>query len=134
MIKDAIENWEKNKPAILAEFKSNHPEAYIDVVRTVIRNITDDQDWGAFCPDPERIHQIDDGDYQGTLVFVIGAQGYQPSNYWYVKVNYGSCSGCDTLQAIREYSDEKPTDDQANQYLTLALHIVQGLKKMGDDE
>lgn len=63
------------------------------------------------APHPERIHQIDDGDYQGTLIFVIGAGGYQPSRYWYVKVGYGSCSGCDTLQAIRGYEDDAPTKE-----------------------
>ena len=40
-------------------------------------------------PGLERIHRIDDGDYQGTLVFVIGGKGYQLSTYWYVKVSYG---------------------------------------------
>ena len=67
-------------------------------------------------------------------MFVIAARGYQPSDYWYVKISYGSCSGCDTLEAIRAYSDDPPTPEQIDDYLTLALHIVQGLKKMGDDE
>lgn len=51
-----------------------------------------------------------------------------------MKVGYGSCSGCDTLEAIRDYSSEKPTPEQVKDYMALALHIVQGLKKMGDDE
>jgi hypothetical protein len=88
-------------------------------------------------PDPTRIHQIDDGDYQGTLLFVIAASGYQPSDYWYVKVGYGSCSGCDTLQAIDGYggySDEAPSKDQVDDYMTLALHIIQGLKSMQGEQ
>ncbi len=80
--------------------------------------------------DPERIHRIDDGDYQGTLVFVIGASGYQPSTYWYVTVGYGSCSGCDTLEAIRFYGDDPPTSQQVTDYATLAPHIVEGLREM----
>lgn len=71
---------------------------------------------------------------QGALVYVIGATGYQPDKYWYVKVGYGSCSGCDTLEAIREYQDGKPTERQVNKYMTLALHIVQGLRLMGGSE
>ena len=68
-------------------------------------------------------------------MFIIGAKGYQPSDYWYVKVGYGSCSGCDTLEAIRGYSDEKPTPDQVKDYVTLALHVVfEEMKKMGNDE
>lgn len=130
MIKEAVAQWEKNKDAIYAAFKEKHPDNYQDVVKTVIQHITMEDDYDDFSPDPNRIHEIDDGEYQGTLVYVIGAKGYQPSDYWYVKVGYGSCSGCDTLQAIKNYDDEPPTDDQAKQYHTLALHIVQGLKKM----
>src|SRR5690606_41690756 len=104
---------------------------YRAVVKAVCQVITPD-DYGDI--DPERIHEIDDGDYQGTLVYVIAATGYQPDDYWYVRVGYGSCSGCDTLEAIKEYSDEPPTDDQVAQYMPLALHIVQGLRKMGGEE
>lgn len=31
------------------------------------------------------------------------------------------------------YSDEAPTDAQVNDYMTLALHIVQGIKAMQED-
>lgn len=129
-IKEFIELWERNKPAIRAVFEAAHPDDYEAIVKTVIENI---QSGGYDDPDPERITSIDHGDYQGTLVFVIGAKGYQPDTYWYVKVGYGSCSSCDTLQDIRGYGDEKPTRQQVDDYMTLAMHIVQGLKKMGDD-
>ena len=81
---------------------------------------------------PERIHKIDDGDYQGTLLFVIAAKGYQPSKYWAVSVGYGSCSGCDTLEGIKSDGDygESPNKQQIADYMTLALHIVQGLKQI----
>ena len=46
-------------------------------------------------PDPNRITVADYGSYQGTLVFVIGATGYQPWCHWSVVVGYGSCGGCD---------------------------------------
>jgi len=131
MIKEAVKNWESHKGKIEDLFREKHPDEYLDVVKNVVQYIANDE---SLELDPGRIHKIDDGDYQGTLVFVIGARGYQPSDYWYVKIYYGSCSGCDTLSAIRNYDDGKPTDDQVKQYMTLALHIVQGLKKMGDDD
>lgn len=109
-----------------------HPSSYDDIVKAVVSVVTND-DYEAI--DPERIHCIDDGDYQGTLLFVIAAKGYQPSDYWYVKVGYGSCSGCDTLEGIKNHRDDEPaTEEQIGEYMTLALHIVQGLKKMGDGE
>ena len=37
------------------------------------------------------------------------------------------------LEHIHSLNYGKPTKEQVDQYMTLALHIVQGLKKMGDD-
>jgi hypothetical protein len=111
-------------------FVDSHPGSYGALVQTVVETISDG-DYGS--PDPNRIHEIDDGDYQGTLVFVIADNGYQPNTYWIAKVGYGSCSGCDTLQAIRDsgsWTDEKPSESQASDYQTLALHIVQYLKEV----
>lgn len=136
MIKDFLERFESAKPTLLAGFKTAHPENYKAIVAAVVEAVrpTGDHAYDWESPDPARIHEIDDGYYQGTLVYVIAAGGYQPSDYWYVKVGYGSCSGCDTLEGIREYSSDAPSDEQAAQYLVLATHIVQGLKKMGNDD
>jgi hypothetical protein len=132
MITEFVSRFDKQREALLAGFKAKHPDSYDDIVKAVVTAVTDEDEYRS--PDPERIHKIDDGEYQGTLVYVIAAKGYQPSDYWYVKVGYGSCSGCDTLQNISGYSHEPPTDQQAADYLTLALHVMQGLKKMGDEE
>lgn len=61
---------------------------------------------------------------------IIASKAYQPSKYWYVCINYGSCSGCDTYENIRSYSNDPPTEDQVKSYWTLALHIVQQMKEM----
>lgn len=129
-----VSRWEKNKEQVRIAFMKR-PDSYEDIVRAVVKAVSSDE-YEEAALDPERIHLIDDGDYQGTLVFVIAEQGYQPSSYWYVKVNYGSCSGCDTFQSIQELGeyDEPPTSAELDGYMTLALHIVQGLKKMGDEE
>lgn len=96
---------------------------YSDIVRIVIDAIHEDDG----DPNPNAIHEIDDGDYQGMLLFVIPADEWQPYDYWYVRVFYGSCSACDTLQSILYDSDDR--DQQINDLLTLALHIFQGLNK-----
>lgn len=131
MIQEFVDRFMAKKDDISAVFTERHPEEYKDVVCAVVEALHDPDIYDSI--DPSRIHQIDDGSCQGTLVFVIGGSGYQPDDYWYVKVGYGSCSGCDTLQGISGYSDEKPTAEQVAEYMTLALHVVQGLKKMGDD-
>ena len=129
MIQEFVNRWMAQQEIARAKFAARHPDNYEEIVKTVIEVVSTDL---YDDPAPNRIHLIDDGDYQGTLVFVIGAKGYQPSDYWYVKVSYGSCSGCDTLESIKDYSDAPPTENQVNDYMTLALHIVQGLRKMDD--
>lgn len=87
------------------------------------------------APDFKKIHEIDDGNYQGTLLFLVPVRGYQPSTYWVFKVNYGSCSGCDTLEAI-ESADRYDEDcnilplseQQKKDYMTLILHMIQSAK------
>lgn len=133
MIKEFIKRFDAAREELRAEFKTAHPEDYEAIVKAVVRVLggTEDDDYDDYNqPDVNRIHVIDDGDWQGTLVFVIGARGYQPSTYWYTMVGYGSCSGCDTLQRISSYSGVPPTDRQADEYMTLALHIVQKMRVM----
>lgn len=132
MIQEFVDKFIASEHDIKAKFAEKHPDSYQDIVRLVIETISaDTSDYDS--PDPDRIHTINDGDYQGTLVFVIGAGGYQPSQYWYVKIYYGSCSGCDTLEAISSYSSEPPTPEQVNDYWTLALHVCQGLGAMQEE-
>jgi hypothetical protein len=128
MIQEFVKVWDEHKSDIEAKLKTAHP-SYTDLVKYVVEMLHDHLDeYGA--PDPKRIHAIDDGDYQGTLVYIIAASGYQPSTYWAVKISYGSCSGCDTLQAISDDSSDSPSDKQVKDYLGLCLHIIQGLKEI----
>ena len=138
MIQEFVDRFIAAQPTLFTE---KHPNSYEDIVRAVVEVINPDDDYGwggQDLPSPNRIHAINDGDYQGTLVFVIGASGYQPSTYWVTKVSYGSCSGCDTFQSIQqgaEYDYElgeyaRPTPEQAKDYQTLALHIVQNMREV----
>ncbi len=131
MIKELVERFDAAREQLRAKFSQAHPGGYEDIVKAVIEAVSSKSTYGD--PDPERIHCIDDGEYQGTLLFLIAANTYQPSLYWFVYVGYGSCSGCDTFAAIREANwSGGPTEEQVNDYMTLALHIVQGLKVLGD--
>lgn len=130
MLQVAIDRFLSRKSLLEEKLGSRHWTDYSTLVKMVIELVTSEDDYDDFNPDPERIHCIDDGDYQGTLIFLIGAKGYQPSIYWSMKVYYGSCSGCDTLQAIYDYSDEKPTEDQVKDYYTLCLHLIESMKEI----
>ena len=79
---------------------------------------------------------IDNGDYQGTQIFIIPINTYQPGvdEYVYTHTYYGSCSGCDTLQAIQSWDgDELPNEEQVKDYMELALHLLQKCHFMKED-
>ena len=128
MIQEFVDKYVAGQDEFIAKMakmidKENYSfPSYTDIIGAVVEIINPDGDYG--LPDPKRIHRIDDGDYQGTLVFVIAATGYQPYTYWVTKVGYGSCSGCDTLQAIQY---DTPIDTQLADLYTLGLHAVQGM-------
>lgn len=132
MIPAFVTAWDRHRAAVREEWRVRQPEHYYEIVRRVVQCLATAQpgpgEWGT--PDPDRITAIDHGDYQGTHVYVIGETGYQPSTYWYVRVSYGSCSGCDALEAARYYGVGPSPDDSLDQMMTLALHVVQRIKRM----
>lgn len=77
----------------------------------------------------ERIHEIDDGDYQGTLVYLIPFDTYQPGAYEYLMtyVGYGSCSGCDTLLSIIGYTVGEVTEEMINDLVTLCRDLIMNI-------
>ena len=131
MIQKFVDRFMARRCEVEARFREKHVKEYKDVVRIVVEVLRNDE-YGEM--DPKRIHEIDDGHYQGTKVFVIACTGYQPDIYYAVAVDYGSCSLCDLLESIHNYGDGQPTDDQVRQYWTLALHVVQNLKMIDKAE
>jgi hypothetical protein len=106
-------------------------DGYKGILQETLKLMFPDPDYGE--PDWETIHVINDGDYQGTFVFLVPSKTYQPSTYLLTKVYYGSCGGCDTLQAIYDYESEYDWDTGVRTYteegekslITLALHLIQ---------
>lgn len=136
MIQKFVDAFMAAKPQMEAELSKAHPEDYTDLVKRVIRVCSTTSEWDFQAPDVNRLTVIDHGDYQGTLLYVVGAGGYQPSTYWTILVSYGSCSGCDTFEAIKNYTYDgpPPTPQQIGEYWTLMLHMVQNMKDISIDE
>ena len=78
---------------------------------------------------------IDNGDYQGTQIFLIPLDVYQldVNQYVYTNTYYGSCSGCDTLHAIFWRYDETPNEKQIIDLMQLALHLLQKCKMLEEE-
>ena len=122
-----IEKWENRKNKLKEWFEANEtPSSYKEIFEKIIELIITEDERNKF--NLEKIRVIDDGDYQGTQIFIAFLDTYQPSveEYIMTSVYYGSCSGCDTLQSIRYSSDE----NRVNDLMTLSLHMIQKMKWM----
>lgn len=137
MIKEYIEKFRTNKHLLREYFASTDQNEYGDylaILKKIIEiciyeKYTDDEF------DTDRITEIDDGDYSGTLLYLIPRDMYEPAEYDYLTtwVDYGSCCVCDTLQAIQSRSSNYkspwlPTEKQVDEYMTLALHMVEHME------
>ena len=137
MIKYCIEKWDKNKDLLRSALNNNKllnhvlnkndddPLEYLeykDLVKlTVMFILNDENEW-----DENKIKEIDDGDYQGTLLYLIPEDTYQPnsSEYLMTFVEYGSCSACDTLQTIQCYLDIRSRDKSIDDLMNLCKDLI----------
>jgi len=133
MIQEFVDRFMVRKAQLAEDLRAKEVYvSYEELVKLVVTSISEVSDYRG--PDPERVHVIDDGDYQGTALFIIGAKGYQPSTYWSVYVGYGSCSGCDSLQSLQDEWRYGDKDEATRQIMLMALHIVQSIRVVGDPE
>lgn len=135
MIQEIIKQWDENKGKLENYFKSTkqneYSQSYLDIIKKIFELVLTEKQYQL-----DRITVVDDGDYQGTQIFLIPENTYQPSANEYIITHtyYGSCSGCDTLQGIGGYSDEIPSENEVAEYMTLALHLVQKMSKLTDED
>lgn len=146
MIKEFVLAWEKNKDKLERYFRTNKQELYAeynDLVKLLFDivinpEIEAESIWTYNKKfDTSRILEIDDGEYQGTLIFVLHRNKYCPSveDYVYTSVDYGSCSHCDILLRINDYCTETlPCEEQIRDYMQLSLHLLQRCKYMEQED
>lgn len=133
MIKEFVEAWDKNKDKLMEYFKTHSQEEYSqyqDLVKLLFNIVINPVLWEEKREkfDISNMKIIDDGNYDGTLIFILLKAGfyYTTEGYIYTSVNYGSCPGCDTLQHIQSWDlKELPNEEQIKDYMTLTLHLLQ---------
>ena len=134
MIKYALKKWSENKDALRNAIQQTEKDKrcfwdHNDIVKLVCRYIFNEN---VSDEDPminvDGITMIDNGDYQGTLIFMLPFDTDQPAEYEYLMtyVGYGSCSGCDTLQRIQadDEDDDETEKDLVDSYLSICKDIV----------
>lgn len=141
MLKILAEQWCKNQNRLKNYLKENSETlnslTYKDIVKIAFEHVYQDE---LEALDYKHITEIDNGDYQGTLLFVIPFNIYQPNEYQYLMtyINYGSCSGCDTLLSLQYdhsyYGDDEKTreeyfEDKIKGFMILCKDILQNTIK-----
>lgn len=105
MLKYCKDKWGKNEGLLKQALSLENLDTldYKDLVRLSVKWILNNGENNRGDWDYDNIKYINDGDYQGTELYLIPKNTYQPSEYEYLMtyVGYGSCSGCDTLQSLQ---------------------------------
>ena len=127
MERSIIKQWDKNKHKLEAYFKktrmSEYGYAYEDLMEIIFK----------ICIKGYDIDKMDVfyvGGNVGDVIFKIPkkTKDAETQKYLVTETDYGSCSGCDTLLRIGGYNYGLPTDDQVKGFMSLCLHLVQGME------
>lgn len=134
MIKNFSTAWGENQEILRNYLKKNRQEEYDSysvlfkktielVVNPYLKQI------GETVFDIDTIQECTTNDYQGTLALIMSqCNAYYKSDFVATYVDYGSCSGCDTLLSISQYGEEIPNEEQVREYLQLCLNMLQRCK------
>ena len=144
MIKEFIDAWNANKEELRKYFSETEQSEYCKyqiilqrILEKVINPYLKENETDILNSfSIKDIKVIDYGDYQGTLIIIFHEDTFQPdsSETYYTIVEYGSCSGCDTLLGIIDYGNGLPNEKQVNDYMTLALHLIQRTKRFEEND
>lgn len=133
MLNVCVKQWYENKELLkdaLENDRDLEDREYKDLVKLVIKYVINpglpDAEYNGLW-DYTRITEIDEGNYQGTLLYLIPRETYQPNfdDYLITYVDYGSCTVCDTLKNIRACADAVSKEKTIKSYLDLCRNIVQ---------
>lgn len=133
MIRFCLEQWNKNNKKLEEVIRNDATINGCDykylfqlIVEHILNDDCTDEKKGILY-DKERIVVIDDGDGQGTLLFLVPLLNGIPAEYDYLMsfVDYGSCAYCDVLESIQLSNfDDTPTEQQVKDYMKLCLDLV----------
>jgi len=161
MLQYCIDKWDENKDKLKRAIEEDcaiNNSGYDYLLKLIVRYILNDgeskkgEKWEWLDADrwnEDRITMIDDGQYQGTLLFFIPQDVESPGHWEYLQtyVEYGSCSLCDMLEGI-QYQDKlfeqkleafmqdtgtdylealelvKPSETQVKDYMTLCKDLI----------
>ena len=128
------EKWYKNEKKLRAALPNflagrDYAPKYKELVKLVFDIIvnSDEEEFSDNRLLTNHITQIDDGDYQGTLLFTIPFDTYQPAEYEYLMtyIGYGSCSGCDAMQHAYYSHEDEDIEGKVDDIMKICRNLVE---------
>lgn len=122
MLKYCINKWEENRGKLKKAIQElDGYISYTELMKLVVKHIFGDE-W-----DDKEITAIDNGDYQGTIIFAFHKKTYQPyaSQYLMTYISYGSCSLCDALEAA--FFENETEEETVLDLMNICLHLIQNM-------
>lgn len=140
MNKIFINQWDKNKQVLRNYFKTTNQSEYseyIDIVKALFKYCITTGEFGYEKWNTDDIIVLKGNGCEGDILFIINeVEQYSLGDSVLTGIDYGSCSGCDTLMRIRSINYENdeglPTKEQIDQYMLVCLHLVQKLRYLID--
>jgi hypothetical protein len=126
MIQQIVNFYFEQQKTLEESFIENLPGSYKELVYRTIKSISDHEYDEFFSPDPEKMIELNHGHHTGVNLYIMPEKGYEPMTYFVVKIIYGSCGACDTMQNILENESNK--EQQIKDLMTLSLHVIQNIK------
>ena len=134
MIQEFVKYLEAHKDKMKLWFEGKLVDGeepnYKDIVVAIVDNVFNaDDNYDSFSTN---VVELDDGDYNGTKIFIIHRDTYEPGlgDYYYTSDYYGSCSGCDTL--LRIYETVEDDKEKVSLLMNVALNLLQRFNKFLD--
>lgn len=130
MLKFCVQQWHKNKDKLrsaIQKDKKLQDCEYGYLVKLVVDHIFNEDDEMALRWDADSITEVNNGSYQGTILWMIPLETYQPDegDYLLTFVNYGSCSGCDTLLHLQAVMFDGKMDNKiVSGFMSLCKDLV----------
>lgn len=127
MLKILLEKWDKNK-GLLEEKLRNKPMnyKYKDLVKLTFDTIYN-SDKTNYWDKMRIVKTVGGKEYSGDYVFLLnfGHDDEKVETMLITYVEYGSCSGCDTLLRIIEWHEgKKPDENQLKDLMLLCKDII----------
>lgn len=123
MLKYCINKWDENRGNLKKAIQELDGYInYTELMKLVVKHIFGDE-W-----DEEEITVIDNGDYQGTIIFAFHRKTYQPyaSQYLMTYISYGSCSLCDALEAA--FFENETEEETVLDLMRICLNLIQNMR------